>query len=151
MKLVVVSLLAFIALGCVDPKDRRPGLRLSGEVITDPIDDWSFTDRHAEIFIETRTRYIVPHSVTIVCASVDGRLYIGARRPTAKRWVANVGHDPNVRLKIGDKMYPRRLERVEDPTEQEIVYEAYARKYDWEIVSPNERPELWYFRVLPSG
>lgn len=32
MKLPVVSLLSLLVLGCLDPVDRRPGLRLSGEV-----------------------------------------------------------------------------------------------------------------------
>jgi len=145
---VATLLLLFLAIGCMDPRDRRPGLRLSGEVVTDPVDDWSFTERHAEIFVETATPYLVPHSVTIVCASVDDRLYIGARNPKQKRWVANVGRDPNVRLEIGNQIYERRLERVMNPAEQEIVYAAYRKKYNWKPAPPSERPELWYYRVV---
>jgi hypothetical protein len=146
-----LACLVFLVLvvGCMDPKDRRPGLRLSGEIVTEAVDDWSFTDRHREIFVETRTWYRVPHSVTIVCGSLDGRLYVGARRPREKRWVAHVARDPNVRLEIEDRIYERRLERVEDPEEYEAVYRAYARKYQREIAPPSERPDLWYFRVLP--
>lgn len=148
MKIVAALLLLLLAIGCVDPRDRRPGLRLSGEVVTDPVDDWSFTDRDDEIFVETATPYLVPHSVTIVCAQVDGRLYIGARNPKQKRWVANVGRDSNVRLEIEDRIYERRLERVLDPAEREMVYRAYQEKFDWKSVPPGERPELWYFRVV---
>jgi hypothetical protein len=36
-KLVAVSLLALVALGGVDLEDRRPGRRLSGEVIAGPL------------------------------------------------------------------------------------------------------------------
>lgn len=132
----------------MDPEDRRPGLWLSGEVATGAVDDWSFTDQHREILIETKTWYLIPHSVTIACTSVGGRLYVGARHPTEKRWVANVRRDPEVRLEIGGLIYERRLERVEDPGEQEAVYRAYAAKYGWEVVPPGERPELWYFRVV---
>ena len=147
MKLLIVALLALIALGCLDPVDRRPGLRLSGEVVSEPVVDWSFTDAHAEIFVETRTPYLIPHSVTIVCASLEGRLYIGARNPADKRWVANVARDPNVRLGVDGRIYEQRLERLHDPVELEAVYRAYAKKYGREIVPPAERPERWYYRV----
>jgi hypothetical protein len=140
MKILATLLLILLAIGCVDPRDRRPGLRLSGEVVTDPVDDWSFTDHVDEIFVETATPYLVPHSVTIV--------YIGARNPKQKRWVANVGRDSNVRLEIEDRIYERRLERVLDPAEREIVYRAYQEKFNWKSVPPGERPELWYFRVV---
>ena len=62
--------------------------------------DWSFTQDHREIAIETRSPWLVPHSVTIVCAAKDGRFFVGARNPEGKRWVRNVARDPNVRLRI---------------------------------------------------
>jgi len=34
----IAILLVGLATGCLDPKDRRPGLRLSGEVVTEAID-----------------------------------------------------------------------------------------------------------------
>jgi hypothetical protein len=151
VKLFVLSLVAVAALACLDPEDQRPGLRLSGEVVTDPVEDWSFTDAHREIFVETHAPWLVPHSVTIACAAIDGRLYIGARKPEGKRWVANVARDPEVRLAIGDKVYEGQLERVEDPSEQETVYLGFASKYGREIEPPAERPLRWYWRVLPRG
>ncbi len=151
MRLLCTLAVAALVLGCVDPKDRRPGLRLSGEVVAAPVDDWSFSDEHPEIFIETRTPYLLPHSVTIVCASLDGRLFVGARQPEQKRWVAHVLRDPDVRLKIGSRVYERRLVRVDDPAEQEIVYRAYVRKYGWELAPPHARPPVWYFRVSPRS
>ncbi len=147
----IVGLLLLLVLGCVDPQDRRPGLWLSGESVSEPVEDWSFTRAHREIFIETRTPYWIPHSVTIVCVDLDGRLYVGARRPTEKRWVAYVARDPRVRLAIGGRLYERRLEKVEDPRDREAIYRAYAEKYGWERVPPQQRPEMWYFRVMSSG
>ena len=90
MKPLLVSLLALVAMACVDPQDRRPGLRLSGKVVDAPVDDWSFTRDHREIYVETRPPWLVPHSVTIVCTSLDGRLYIGARNPGAISMVDTV-------------------------------------------------------------
>jgi len=71
--------------GCFGPQDRRPGMRLPGEVTPTP-SDWSFTDDHPEIAIEVRTPYFLPHSVTIACGSLDGNLFIGASDPETKHW-----------------------------------------------------------------
>jgi hypothetical protein len=42
----------------IDPSDERPGLGLSGEVVQQAIEDWSFTSDAKEIFIETTTSSI---------------------------------------------------------------------------------------------
>lgn len=89
--------------------------------------------------------------MTIVCASHDGRLYVGARNPQGKRWVENVARDPEVRLEIGGRIYERRLERLEDADEREAVYRAFAAKYGQEPAPPEERPEIWYWRVVPRS
>jgi len=134
---------------CIEPADRRPGLRLTGKVVSGPVDDWSFTADHREIFIETRTWYFVPHSVTIVCADADGELFVGAREPETKRWVANVARDPEVRLKIGERIYEGRLERLESDEELERVRTAYLRKLGrpMESNAADAPPNVWYWRV----
>ena len=76
LQLAIAFLLVGLATGCLDPKDRRPGLRLSGEVVTEAIDDWSFSDEFGEIYLETRTWYVIPHSVTTVCAALGEKLYL---------------------------------------------------------------------------
>ena len=54
--------------------------------------DWSFSDDAQEIFVETRTWYGVSHSVTVVCATHDGALYVpslyreGGDFPDPKFW-----------------------------------------------------------------
>lgn len=148
---VLLLLVLLCAAGCLNPKDRRPGLRLTGERVTEPVADWSFTDQHREIFVQTRTRYLLPHSVTIVCASRDGKLYVGARNPDEKRWVQQVARNPEVRLKIGDKLYDVRLAVVEDPAEQRLIGAAYRAKYGWADRPPSERPPMRYYRVLERG
>lgn len=135
---------------CIEPADRRPGTWLSGDVVTEHVDDWSFTDAHPEILIETRTAYWIPHSVTIVCAAKDGRLYVGARNPEGKRWVANVDRDPQVRLKIGERIYAGRLESIEDEGARERLFSAYAAKYGWPDSAPAERPPFRFFEVVET-
>jgi hypothetical protein len=140
--------LSTLVAGCLDPKDRRPGLRLSGTVVTETVDDWSFADANREIYIEVATPYLVPHSVTIVCAALDGRLYVGARHPMTKRWVGYVERNPEVRLKIGDDVYEERLVPVDNAAEHDAVYDAYAAKYGWQAGPTAERPPMLFFRVV---
>ncbi len=76
--LVVVVLVALVVLRVagLDPKERRPGLWLAGERVTAPVADWSFTDKYPTIYIQTQSRYLLPHSVTITCVAHDGQLYL---------------------------------------------------------------------------
>lgn len=153
MRMALTWLTAAVLLtsGCVDPKDRRPGLWLTGTEASEPVSDWSFTDAHPEIAIEVRTPYGLRHSVTIVCAQRDGQLYVGARDPATKRWVSYVKRDPVVRLGIGGTIHPVRLEPLANPEEREAVVRAYAQKYQRPLLPPEERPEILYFRVLPRS
>ncbi len=63
--LVIVggSLVSLRLLG-YEPRDQRPGLWLTGDRVTEAVTDWSFTEDHQEIFVQTRTPYLMPHSVT---------------------------------------------------------------------------------------
>jgi len=122
-----------LSLACsIDPSDDRPGFRLSGEVHQQPVEDWSFTSAVKEIFIETATPYVIPHSVTIWCVTLGNQLYVGAWEADTKHWVANVRRDPNVRLKIGDQIYEQRLEPIEDPATIARLNQSYARKYEYD-------------------
>src|SRR5512138_3853539 len=109
--LLIVGVLALVACA---PKDRRPGLRLSGEVVAEPVADWSFTNDVREIFVETRTWYGIPHSVTTVVVAHNGTLYVpsvymeGGTFPEARFWNRNVARDPRVRLKIGERIFERK-------------------------------------------
>lgn len=120
----------------------RPGLWLRGEVVTTPIADWSFVnaiddptrknrfalDAPTVIMVETRTPYLVPHSVTTGVMVRNSQLYIHSHQrnmeipfPKDKRWTANVGRDPRVRLKIGGKIYEGTAVLVTDPVEVAAV------------------------------
>jgi hypothetical protein len=150
---------ALVLCGCIDPKDRRPGLWLSGEVETAPVTDWSFTDAQREIFVETRTWYGIPHSVTTVVVAHNGTLYVpslyygGGEFPNARFWHRNIARDPRVRLKIGDRIYERRAVHVEDPAEWNEVLAAFARKLPfWKELADKpeaDRPKIEFVRMDP--
>jgi len=145
---------ALLALGC-EPKDRRPGLWLSGEVASEPVADWSWSDAHPEIFLETRTGYGIPHSVTVVCAADGERLYVpslyrdGGGWPDAKRWNRNVAADPNVRLGIGGRLFERRAVLVSDDAERERALAAFGRKYPfWADLAAKPATERLPFAIV---
>ena len=120
-------------LACsIDPSDERPGLGLSGEVHQQGVEDWSFTSDAYEIFIETATSYWIPHSVTAWCVTVGDKLYVAADDADKKKWVTNVAHDPNVRLKIGDKVYEQKLVPITDAETIASIDSGFARKYEYE-------------------
>ena len=144
-----LALVVLVSACSIEPSDERPGLWISGKVSHEPISDWTFTDDIREILIETRTWYFLPHSVTIWCVSIDGELYVGASspdHPKERYWIRNAGRDPNVRLKIGDKVYERRLELIEDQEKTDFVDSFYGKKYDYDVTVDYE--PLVYWRVV---
>jgi hypothetical protein len=147
----VAIILALIAIVACDPNERRPGLWLTGE--TAPFAaDWSFTNTIPEIAIQVHTPYLLPHSVTIWCSSVDGKLYVGSSAPETKRWPAWADADPNVKLKIDGKVYEVRLEPLTSPDEVAPVQQAFAVKYKLNQAAPAAAPrtaKLW--AVKPSA
>lgn len=148
--------LLLLAAAC-EPRDQRPGLWLSGELVSAPVDDWSFTDEIGEIFVETATWYGIPHSVTTVCVAHGDSLYVpsvyieGGEYPDARFWNQNVVRDPRVRLEIADRIYERKAVLVEDPAEWTAVFEAFGRKSAfWRQLGEkpaSERPTIVFFRM----
>lgn len=155
------AILAFAAalLAACAPHDRRPGLWLSGEVLREPVSDWSFTDAVPEIFLETRTWYGIPHSVTVVCVGIGDRLYVPSvyrergEFPDERLWNRNVVRDPRVRLQIAARIYERNAVLVEDPAEWRAVLDAFTHKSpfwkDLAALPEAERPRLYFLRMDP--
>ena len=115
----------------LNPNDRIPGLWLTGDLVTTPVTDWSFTDKVPTIKLQTQSRFLLPHSVTINCLAYKGQLYVSSVYPagTPRSWNENVMRDPHVRIKIGDKLYDRTLVLVTDPAERDAVLQVRATKY----------------------
>lgn len=152
-------LASVMLLAACQPQERRPGLWLSGEVVDAPVTDWSFTDAIPLIFVETRTWYGIPHSVTTVCVAHDGSLYVpsvyleGGEFPDARFWNRNVVRDPRVRLGIDGRIFEREAVLVEDEAEWSAVLAAFGRKSpfwkDLEGKPAGERPTIVFFRMDP--
>jgi hypothetical protein len=122
--------------------------------------DWSFSDAHPLVAIETRGP-LLRHTVTILCVAAEGRLYVMARHAPRKRWVQNLERDPRVRLRVGSTVYAGRAVRVGAGPEGEAVARAFLRKYVG-IDAPEARPlagppaagddraEVWTWRIDPA-
>ncbi len=148
LSLITGTILVMLLCAC-EPHDRTPGTWLSGELVEARIDDWSFTDNHQEIYIETHPWYGIPFSVTVVVASANGKIYSPsiyaepAPFPGSKYWNSVIAADPDVIVKIGDKRFPRKARPVTDPIEFEHAFEALASKYEfWRQAKddPNKTP-----------
>jgi hypothetical protein len=141
---LALSLLGFLACGPLGP---LPGGRLKGEVVRDPVADWSFTDDYETIALETRPED--PYSVTTWCFAHGGYLYVPSREPREKTWVQNVLADSRVRLRIGDRIYERRAVRVTDEAVIDAIVPAVLAKYELERPQGDDAPEVWFFRMDP--
>ena len=150
---LIIGLLTLWVVG-FEPRDRSAGLWIKGESITTSVTDWSFTEQIEEIYLESRTWYFVPHSVTTLCATYDSQLYVlsayylGGEFPYGRLWNQYVLRDPRVRLKIGDRLFSQTLSFVTDAAEKEAVHQNFVKKYsDW--TSPGIE-NVHIFQVLPS-
>src|SRR3984893_7906002 len=100
-------LLIVLRITRLNPHGGIPGLWLTGDLVTTPVTDWSFTDKVSTIKLPTQGRFLLPHSVTINCLAYNSQLYVTSVYPAGppRSWNENVMRDPHVRIKIGDKLY----------------------------------------------
>lgn len=146
--LVIIPMLLLLAC---QPHERTPGQWLRGEEVVTLPDDWSFTDQHQKIYVEVATPYFVPHSVTIWCAQVNGQLYIAARNPEDKQWVAWLDADSDIRLKISEKIYVVKAVEEDSGSALAPVRAAYASKYDLPTGGSETPPPMRYWRIHNRG
>ncbi len=110
-----------------------PGGALSGEVVTEPVDDWSFV---SEPFLDLETTPDDPYSVQINYIVRDGKLYIDPAED--RHWFEYLKADPNLRVRFADKVYPVTAVLVGKPGELEgfdpdrYVYRLNSRVIDAE-------------------
>src|SRR5438445_3929628 len=94
----LVLLLVVLSITGLEPRQRTPGLWLKGTLVTTPVTDWSFTDKIDTVKVQTRTWYLLPHSVTTYCVAYNGQLYLaslyraGFESPHGRRWNDNGAH-----------------------------------------------------------
>ena len=142
-------LLVVLSITGLEPRQRTPGLWLKGHLVTTPVADWSFANEVSAIAVQTRTWYLLPHSVTTYCVALNGRLYLdsfyppGVDYPHGRSWNENVARDPHVRLKMGNNLYDVTLFHDTDPTDKASVLQLVAKKYPQLKIPPESQVELF--------
>lgn len=109
---VATSLLA--ALACGGPMVMIPGGALRGDIVAEPVTDWSFAD---DRFVDLEVRPSDPYSVELNYTVRDGMLYIDPAE--GRRWLDYIRDDPNVRVRFDGRVYSARAVLVDDPAERE--------------------------------
>ena len=134
-----------LALGCnsVGP---FAGGALRGDVVAEPVEDWSFAAGVDRVWVETRPEN--PKSFHTWCVVDDGNLYLPSGEPTRRLWVMDVLGDSRVRIRIEGRIYQARLVRVLHTGEFAGVRARFIAKYR---LNPEEvaQRELWFFRAAP--
>lgn len=153
--------IAYFAGAVAPTPEGRPGLRLAGEVVPEPVSDWGFSDADELVELESNAPWGLAHSVTVVCASTGADLYVpsvyfeGGGWPEARRWNRNVVADPRVRIRIAGKLYERKAVLVTNEDERAEAFAAFARKYEawakWHAQPAGERPEIAFVRLDARG
>src|SRR5258705_13626400 len=118
-------LAALVALGCFGPLGPFPDGRLSGRVVTAPVDEWPCA---ASRVLELETDPIAPLSVNVHFVTEGSRLWV-ATVIRGSDWARRALADPRVRVRLGDGVYERRAVRVTERSEIEHVAALYREKY----------------------
>jgi len=114
----------FLVAGC-GPLLVIPGGELDGVAVPAP-KDWASAEDVSTIQLETRPED--PYSVNIWAVGMGPLLYVhaGANRSS---WVEHMEANPDVRVRIEDKLYELRASRVESQDEFARFSDAYEEKY----------------------
>lgn len=94
---------------CGGPVFVLPGGALAGEVVAEPVRDWSHLPNGAYAL---ETRPSDPYSVNTNVVVRDGALYIDPA--PERRWAAHIRDDPRVRLRVDGRVHPLLAVRVTD-------------------------------------
>ena len=140
---LVVTALLVLYLNRSDPWGRVPGKKITGEEVTEPVDGWNFLETSTLVTLEVRPSD--PYSVDIRAFLYQEVLYLNSITPE-NRWTQYLLEDPNLRLKVGNKIYKVTATRVRDQALVDEIDKARERPGRRER-TPEEKALNWYFRI----
>jgi hypothetical protein len=103
-----------------------PGPELSGTVVAEPVEDWSFIDAVKVVQIETRPED--PYSVSTWATRLGDGIYVFASDDESP-WVRNIGEDPRVRVRIEGRIHECRAVSVADFETKRAFLTTMRSKY----------------------
>jgi len=104
--------LCVLLLACGGPFLVFPGGELSGELVTEPVEDWSFAD---DTFVDLEVRLDDPYSVELNYVVRDGQLFIDPAE--GRTWFDFLREDPRARVRFDGRIYPVTAVLVGEPGE----------------------------------
>ena len=137
-------LLALVLAACNGPLPFLSGGKLSGEPAAVP-GDWSSVPDSGTAQLETRPSD--PYSINLVYTVLNGKVYVNAGGNEAN-WVKYMEADPAVRLRIDDRLYDLRAERVTDRAEIEAFAKAWTSQSTFRR-DPAKLDPVWIYRLVP--
>ena len=111
---VSILFASLISTGCGGPFFIIPGGELAGEVVEDPVEDWSFV---TDAFVDLELRPEDPYSVELNYFVRDGKLFVDPAE--GRRWFEYLKADSRVRVRFDGKIYPLTAVLVGKPGELE--------------------------------
>ncbi len=130
-----------------DPIGPIAGKQLAGTELPRPY-SWNICNNYDTVAVETNPD--APYSVTTWCVVVSGVLYIPSSDGASRTWTQNVIANPNIRIKIGERIYPAKATRVTDIAPK-VFRDAILDKYPEaaEMAAAGSPESVWIFRVDP--
>lgn len=98
------------ASACGGPLLIIPGGALSGEVVSEPVADWSFLE---DGVFELETRPDDPYSIQLNYRVVNGQIYIDPAE--GRSWLEYIRADAGVRGRFDGRVYPLKAVLVGEP------------------------------------
>ena len=138
------------------PCDTTPGAVLWGDVVEEPVSDWSFANESELCQIQVQGA-VFSQALNLNCmATPEGQLYLSCSNCEPKRWSRLAMNNENGRIRLNGLVYPVTIKRVTDPAEADRSWEARLIKLEDSTVlgagTPVGTPrpsddEWWTFRI----
>ena len=137
--------LCAVVLAACEPLFVFAGGRIGG-VDEAPPASWDFAESVQTVQVETRPGD--PYSVNVWGVGVGEHFYVAASDGADARWAQAIEADSQVRLRVGERVFPLAAVRVGDAAELEDVAAAYAAKYGTDQ-EQSFIDTAWVYRLAP--
>jgi len=158
--LLVAGLFVFAGWYLTCPCETVPGAVLWGEVVEEPVTDWSFANDSELCQIQVGGP-IITQALNLNCMATDqGELYLSCTQCAPKRWSKVVAENPDGRIRVNGRVYPVRITQVTEPQEKDRSCNARLQKLINSTVLGGGTPigtprpsddQWWTFRVVSAN
>ena len=137
---VLLSASVLLAYNYTCPCAIIPGRALSGELNTNPVDDWSIANDVPLCQLEVRPQE--PHSINLNCMSAEHRLFVSCSACESKGWSSIALENPQGRIRVNGIVYPVTMRRLTLDSELDLSWQARSAKLGVDPGTP--RPDDWW-------